>query len=113
MPLLLPLLFGYSEHGDLNHIFSDYFDTKIGNKKESTSYKSIADSIGIKPDKILFLTDVFAEAQAAKEANMNACILLRPGNKALSKDEEDEFMTIKTFDDLVTTEPIEKQRKIS
>jgi enolase-phosphatase E1 len=35
-----------------------HFDTKIGHKVESESYRKIADSIGCSTNNILFLTDV-------------------------------------------------------
>jgi enolase-phosphatase E1 len=38
--------------------FSGHFDTKIGLKIESASYQEISKSIGVAPDKILFLTDL-------------------------------------------------------
>lgn len=39
-------------------LFDGHFDTKIGHKVESESYKRIAASIGCSTDNILFLTDV-------------------------------------------------------
>ncbi|XP_019339471.1 enolase-phosphatase E1 isoform X1 [Alligator mississippiensis] len=52
------LLFGYSTEGDILELFDGHFDTKIGHKVESESYKRIAASIGCSTDNILFLTDV-------------------------------------------------------
>jgi len=71
------LLFGYSEYGDLTDIFSGYFDTKIGNKKEIKSYQNIAQAIAIAPQNILFLSDVVAELDAAFDAGYNTCLLAR------------------------------------
>jgi enolase-phosphatase E1 len=71
------LLFGYSEYGDLTSIFSGYFDTKIGNKKEIKSYQNIAKAIAIAPDNILFLSDVVAELDAALIAGYNTYLLAR------------------------------------
>lgn len=108
------LLFGYSDQGDLCNIFSGYFDTNIGNKRESSSYKAIAKSIETAPEKILFLTDVYAEAAAAKQAGVTSYILLRPGNKALAENELNEFTTIKTFTDLIKCEePDSKRQKLA
>lgn len=39
-------------------LFDGHFDTKIGHKVESESYRKIADSIGCSTNNILFLTDV-------------------------------------------------------
>ncbi|XP_075356934.1 enolase-phosphatase E1 isoform X1 [Mycteria americana] len=52
------LLFGYSTEGDILELFDGHFDTKIGPKVESESYRRIAASIGCATNNILFLTDV-------------------------------------------------------
>ena len=39
-------------------LFTDFFDTTIGDKKDSGSYKKIAEKIEVSPDEILFLTDM-------------------------------------------------------
>lgn len=39
-------------------LFDGHFDTKIGHKVESESYRKIANSIGCSTNNILFLTDV-------------------------------------------------------
>ncbi|KAG1089832.1 hypothetical protein G6F42_019870 [Rhizopus arrhizus] len=53
------LLVGYSTKGDLMSYFSGYFDTAVGLKTESASYKNIAQQIGKENDtkSILFVTD--------------------------------------------------------
>ncbi|CAO3631034.1 unnamed protein product [Mucor fragilis] len=53
------LLVGYSTKGDLMGYFSGYFDTTVGLKTESASYKNIAQLIGKENDtkSILFVTD--------------------------------------------------------
>ena len=71
------LLFGNTEYGDLNYLFSGYFDTRIGNKKESLSYEKIAAKIAIAPQKILFLSDVVAELDAASSVGYNTILLVR------------------------------------
>ncbi|KAM9677888.1 enolase-phosphatase E1 isoform 2-T3 [Trichechus inunguis] len=55
------LLFGHSTEGDILELFDGHFDTKIGHKVESESYRKIADSIGCSTNNILFLTDVTLE----------------------------------------------------
>ncbi|KAM5339424.1 enolase-phosphatase E1 isoform 2-T2 [Glossophaga mutica] len=52
------LLFGYSTEGDILELIDGHFDTKIGHKVESESYRKIADSIGCSTSNILFLTDI-------------------------------------------------------
>jgi enolase-phosphatase E1 len=51
------LLFGYSEHGNLLHLFAGHFDTTIGLKTSAESYKNISNEINFDPQDILFLTD--------------------------------------------------------
>jgi enolase-phosphatase E1 len=71
------LLFGHTEYGDLTSFFTDYFDTTTGNKRESNSYLRIADSIGLKPEKVLFISDVTAELDAAKLTGMKTVLICR------------------------------------
>ncbi|KAK6030334.1 2,3-diketo-5-methylthio-1-phosphopentane phosphatase [Ostertagia ostertagi] len=54
------LLFGHSVVGDMTKIIAGYFDTTIGYKGESASYKRICESINLSPAEVLFLTDVEA-----------------------------------------------------
>jgi len=71
------LLFGHSDAGDLRPLFKGYFDTRIGHKRETGSYRAIIDSIGIEPAKILFLSDIVEELDAAREAGMQTIQLVR------------------------------------
>ncbi|KAI8013517.1 putative bifunctional methylthioribulose-1-phosphate dehydratase/enolase-phosphatase E1 1 [Camellia lanceoleosa] len=46
-----------------------FFNTIVGNKKETSSYVEISESVGVdRPLEILFVTDVYQEAIAAKAA---------------------------------------------
>jgi len=71
------LLFGYSDAGDLRPLFSGWFDTRIGHKRERASYEAIAGDIGIPAGEILFLSDVAAELDAARDAGMQTVQLVR------------------------------------
>ncbi|WCL80231.1 acireductone synthase [Saprospira sp. CCB-QB6] len=73
------LLFGYSEAGDLTPLFSHYFDTKVGHKREAQSYQNIQEAIGLPANEILFLSDVPQELAAAQAAGLEVAHLLRPG----------------------------------
>lgn len=79
------LLFGYSEQGDLNHLFDHNFDTDVGHKKEADSYRNIAKEIHLPPAEILFLSDVEAELDAAKAAGMHTIQLVREGTSPTQK----------------------------
>ena len=47
------LLFGHSDFGDLTQLFSGYFDTGIGGKKEAESYRAIARKLALPTADIL------------------------------------------------------------
>lgn len=73
------LLFGFSEAGDLTPLFSGYYDTHIGGKREASSYRAIADEIKVPANKILFLSDIVEELDAAQTAGMQTVRLVREG----------------------------------
>lgn len=73
------LIFGCSEAGDLRPLFSGYFDTTSGGKREAESYRRISAAIGLPAEEILFLSDVVEELDAAREAGMQTCGLARAG----------------------------------
>lgn len=76
------LLFSYTEYGDLNHLFNHNFDTEVGHKREVDAYKNIANKLNLRPEQILFLSDVEAELDAAQAAGMQTIQLVREGTKA-------------------------------
>ncbi|XP_035403413.1 enolase-phosphatase E1 isoform X1 [Anser cygnoides] len=94
------LLFGYSTEGDILELFDGHFDTKIGPKVESESYRRIAASIGCATNNILFLTDVPREANAAEEADTHVAVVIRPGNAGLTDDEKSYYSLISSFTEL-------------
>ncbi|HEU0196284.1 MAG TPA: acireductone synthase [Nevskiaceae bacterium] len=71
------LIFGCSSAGDLTPLFSGYFDTRVGAKREAGSYQRIVAAIGLPVAQILFLSDVGAELDAARTAGLHTCQLLR------------------------------------
>ncbi|WKJ90444.1 acireductone synthase [Methylomonas montana] len=71
------LLFGYSDFGDLTPLFSGYFDTHVGGKRESESYQRIAAELGLPAEQILFLSDIKEELDAARQAGFATCWLVR------------------------------------
>lgn len=75
------LIFGCSEAGDLSELFSGFFDTTSGPKREEASYRSIASSIGLPAQAILFLSDIVEELDAAQLAGMATCGVARDGGK--------------------------------
>ncbi|XP_038989281.1 probable bifunctional methylthioribulose-1-phosphate dehydratase/enolase-phosphatase E1 1 [Phoenix dactylifera] len=90
------LLFGNTAYGDLRKYLCGFFDTTIGNKREARSYCEISQSVGVdNPSQILFVTDVYQEAVAAKAAGLEVLISIRPGNAPLP--ENHGFGIIKSF----------------
>lgn len=71
------LLFGYSDAGDLRPLFSGYFDTHVGAKREIASYQNIASQLGLAPQALLFLSDIRQELDAAQLAGWHTCQLIR------------------------------------
>jgi enolase-phosphatase E1 len=71
------LLFGHSEAGDLAQLFTAFFDTEIGHKRDADSYRLIADALDRSPGDIVFLSDVVEELDAAREAGMRTVLLDR------------------------------------
>lgn len=71
------LLFSHTEFGDLTPLFDGYFDTKIGAKLEPQSYKTILKQLKLAGHEVLFLSDIEAELDAARQAGMKTCCLSR------------------------------------
>lgn len=71
------LFFGHSDAGDLTPLFSGWFDTEVGGKREAQSYRNIVEAIGIPAGEILFLSDVVEELDAAREAGLQTALIDR------------------------------------
>lgn len=75
------LFFAHTEAGDLLPLFSGHFDTTSGPKQSADAYRRIAAEIGLPASQILFLSDVEAELDAAAEAGLHTCWLVRPEDR--------------------------------
>ncbi|MET0717861.1 MAG: acireductone synthase, partial [Pseudoxanthomonas sp.] len=71
------LFFGHSDAGDLTPLFSGWFDTEVGGKREAGSYETIAGRIGLQASEILFLSDIVEELDAARVAGMQTVLVDR------------------------------------
>ena len=71
------LLFRHSVAGDLERLFSGFFDTRVGAKREAASYAAIAEALGQPAAEILFLSDVAEELDAAAASGLATCQLVR------------------------------------
>ena len=88
------LLFAHTEYGDLTPLFSGYFDTHIGGKKEQESYRKIAEKLDIPANQLLFLSDIKEELDAAKAAGFETLWLTRDS----TPDPQAEHRQISSFD---------------
>ena len=71
------LFFGHSVAGDVTGLFSSWFVTEVGGKREAESYRRIAAAIGQPAGEILFLSDVVEELDAAREAGLETVLVDR------------------------------------
>jgi enolase-phosphatase E1 len=72
--------FANARGGELASLISGWFDlTTAGPKRESSSYQTIADAIGLAPDRILFLSDHPDELDAAIAAGWSVLGVDRAG----------------------------------
>jgi enolase-phosphatase E1 len=71
------LIFGHTPYGDLTPLFSGYFDTKVGGKREPVSYQRITQALDVPAGQILFLSDIVEELDAAQGAGLQTAWLVR------------------------------------
>jgi len=74
------LLFAHTNHGDLTPCLDGYHDTRVGQNREAGSYRKIREAMGLPAERILFLSDVPEELDAAREAGLLTGLVQRPGN---------------------------------
>jgi enolase-phosphatase E1 len=75
------LIFGYSTEGDLTPMISHFFDTKVGHKREKSSYEKIAAETQLNANEIHFFSDIPEELEAAEAAGMGVTQVVREGTK--------------------------------
>ncbi|MEM7453072.1 MAG: acireductone synthase [Planctomycetota bacterium] len=92
------LFFGHTICGDLLESFGNHYDTTTGPKKEADSYRRITGDFGIEAGSILFVSDVPAELEAARESGMQTVLSVRPGNKPV--DPGHGFVVVESFADI-------------
>ena len=70
-------LFANTTAGDLSDYLEGYFDTTSGPKRSASSYSRIASLLGRAAREVLFISDVSAELDAAREAGMQTLLCVR------------------------------------
>jgi enolase-phosphatase E1 len=63
-------------------MISYFFDTKVGGKREKSSYEKIALETNLIPQEIHFFSDIPEELKAAKDAGIAVTQVLREGTKS-------------------------------
>ncbi len=91
------LLFSRSEAGDLTPFLRAHFDTTTGAKADADSYRKIAHALRLEPASVLFLSDVTAELDAARNAGMTTGLCVRGGEPAASPG----HAVVRTFDEVL------------
>jgi len=91
------LLFSSTPYGDLVRFIGHFFDTLVGQKRETGSYEAIARAMDLPRASILFLSDVPEELHAAHAAGMLAVLSVRPGNAVT---EAAGFPSVRSFDEI-------------
>jgi len=92
------LFFSHTNYGNILNYFDGHFDTKIGNKKEKTSYLKIAETLGVSPKDIIFLSDDEKEIESAIKTGINAIKVSREGDKPFISNYP--YKQIRSFDEL-------------
>lgn len=90
------LLFAHTEFGDLSPLFSCFFDTAVGHKREVQSYRIIAEAMKLPTEQILFLSDVLEELDAARHSGMRTVWLIREGFPVLAS--QPSHIPVRDFD---------------
>ncbi|HEU0105265.1 MAG TPA: acireductone synthase [Vicinamibacteria bacterium] len=89
------LLFEHTVEGDLTPLIHAYFDTTTGPKQAAHSYRRIAEALRVAPAAVLFVSDVPAELDAAREAGMGTGLCVRADGAPPASDHP----VLRTFDE--------------
>ena len=93
-------LFANTTAGDLSAFLSAYFDTTTGPKREAISYRKIATALGRSPRDILFVSDVGAELDAARAAEMRTALCVREPESPIPLPNPTDHPRIRSFAEL-------------
>jgi enolase-phosphatase E1 len=93
------LLFQTAAAGDLTRFLTGYFDTGIGPKTSPDSYSRVAAALAAPAERLLFISDVTSELDAARAAGLQTLLCVRPSNPTPAH--EHSHSVIRSFDDIV------------
>lgn len=92
------LLFAHSVFGDLSWLISGCFDTRMGGKRQAASYSRIVRRVGVAPGRMLFVSDVRGEVDAAAAVGVRTTLCAR--GEASDELTGDGHPVIRSFDEL-------------
>lgn len=93
------LIYGHSNAGDLRDWFQHWFDTRIGPKQASASYRQIVSLLGAPAGSVLFISDSIPELKAAAASGLPVLLCNRDDNPAAPAEFEG-FTVIRSFEGL-------------
>ncbi len=93
------LLFTYTREGDLTPLLDAFFDTTTGPKTSPDSYRTIATGLGCPNARLLFVSDVAKEIDAAAAAGCRVALCVRPGHPHQSPSVPADLVT--SFDQII------------
>lgn len=95
------LFFRFSQDGNLLPLFAGHFDTRVGAKQDTESYQKIVAQLSEQHDitaaNVLFLSDIEAELDAARNAGLQTVWLVR---ESPVPSEPSPHPIVTTFDDI-------------
>ena len=91
------LLFAHSIAGDLTPFLRWHFDTAVGAKQDPASYSRILSTLEQDGARVLFLSDVPRELDAARAAGLQTALVVRPPAAPAN---ETSHRVIRSFDDV-------------
>jgi enolase-phosphatase E1 len=74
------VFFRHTTAGDLSGYLDGHHDTITGPKRAAASFAAIASQAGVATGEVIYISDVTAELDAAREAGCATALALRPGN---------------------------------
>ena len=103
------LLFRHSSAGDLTPFLRGHFDTTTGKKTDPDSYRRIGAAMNTRPESIVFLSDVVAELDAARDAGLATRLSIRPVNGPPPVPHD--HPAIRTFDEISMSDTLDDPRE--
>ena len=90
-----------TNHGDLNELIMDHFDTEMGLLTDESTYRKVLEQINEPPEVVLFLTKDAAEGQAALRAGLSVVLVMTHRRNIEKLDEDAKKMPrVRSFNDI-------------